>query len=213
MDCYFIEISGIPKECVHPGFRSFESFYEPDTYTLFLSVNGRLTNRHCKRANLKSQELAEALLEYWEPRLSTRGWGSFSSNVRRERADRWREKLIPKSSSEAMDFLNSHANSPIRTQSKDIGSFVIVVEGIRTNSFSYELGYWSRDKKHGWVISSSLAHAQRYKSHSYCTKVINERLARSNSKNKARVHKLTAEELIQIKDDKEEHWNHVFCRF
>jgi len=75
MKCFFIEVMNIPKEKLHAGLRSYQEYEEPDTYNLFLSIKGRLSNNSSNRANLDTLDLAERFLEYWKPRLEARSWG------------------------------------------------------------------------------------------------------------------------------------------
>ncbi len=88
---YFIKVSGVSKEKVHRGFIYMDEWQEPDTYTLFLAITGRLSNKETNRANLDSQELADQLLAYWLPGLKSRGWGDFKAKVVCERANKWVE--------------------------------------------------------------------------------------------------------------------------
>jgi len=212
MDCYFIEITNIPKDKIHAGLRSFRGFDEPETYTLFLSTTGRLSNKPSKRANLDTLNLAETFLEFWQPRLETRGWGDFQCYIRKEKADKWREKQLPISSVSTRTFLNEHADNTIKESSKIQGKLIIAVDGVSSGSFSNKEGYWSRHKKLGWGIASNMAGAKRYKSATSCLKIIKQHLSGPNTKFRARIHELTLEEIRLIQKQKNEHWDFVFCR-
>lgn len=211
MDVYFIVISDIPKDKVHPSFRYMEEYEEPETYSLFLSIRGRLTNKHSNRANLDSYELATKLLEYWEPRLATRGWGNYQSAIRCEKADKWREKKVSKNVEETLAFLEEHQDSVVRKQSKSQGNMVIFVQGIKPDNAPFKEGYWSRHKKHGWVVSSDITHAQRYKTRTYCQTIIANKF--SGSKFSVSIKTLSQEELTYIETQKKQHWDSVFCKF
>jgi len=213
MKCFFIEVMNIPKEKLHPGLRTYQGYEEPDTYNLFLSTKGRLSNSPNKRANLESLDLAESFLEYWKPRLEKRDWGNFNCSIRQEIADKWRERQIPVSSTETVEFLNAHANSPIKKASKADKNLVILIDGVEFESIPLKQGYWSRHKKHGWIITSNIAHAQRYTSKAHCLNIIKKSLSPSSTKYRAKVHELTPEERSLIKDQKEEHWDSVFAGF
>ena len=51
MDAYFIEISGIPKDKVHPSFRHMEEYEEPETYSLFLQRFELFLVTNCQMRN------------------------------------------------------------------------------------------------------------------------------------------------------------------
>jgi len=203
----------IPKDKLHAGLRSYQGYEEPDTYNLFLSTKGRLSNSPNKRANLETLDLAESLLEYWQPRLEERDWGDFDCCIREEKADKWRERQIPVSSAKTVEFLNTHVDSQIKKASKKDKNLVILIDGVEFESLSLKQGYWSKHKKSGWIITSNIVHAQRYTSKAHCLNIIKKSLSSAKTDYRAEVHELTLEERNLIKNQKEEHWDFVFCRF
>jgi len=203
----------IPKEKLHAGLRSYQEYEEPDTYNLFLSIKGRLSNNSSNRANLDTLDLAERFLEYWKPRLEARNWGDFSCLIREEKADKWKERQIPVSSSETVEFLNKHTGNPIKKASKKDKNLVILIDGVKFDSLPLKQGYWSRDKKFGWGITSNIVHAQRYTSEAHCLNIIKKSLSSAETDYRAEVHELTLEERSLIKREKDEHWDSIFCRF
>jgi len=84
---------------------------------------------------------------------------------------------------------------------------------VEFESLPLKQGYWSRHKQRGWLITSSIVHAQRYTSEAHCLNIIKKSLSNPNRAYEAKVHKLTSDEISLIKDQKEEHWDAVFSRF
>ena len=170
MNVYYIEVSGIPKESLLPALRWMDPYSEPDKYTLNLSITGRLTSKPTKRANLDSYKLAEELLEYWEPRLRTRGWGNISVTVQSEVGNKWLERKVPEHSELARQYLGDHADTKVRVRSKEKGNLIIAVRGYQAAlGLQSDNLYLSKFTKEGsWIVSTNISSARRYTDRRRC---------------------------------------------
>ena len=92
MDGYYVEIVLHEKESVpinlRPGCWDIE-----ERFSFRISIGGRLTDT-LKKSLVETRELAEKLLEFWMPKLESRGYGVFSTEVKAVRLGKWEENWM-----------------------------------------------------------------------------------------------------------------------
>ena len=210
MDIYFIKVSGVPSERVHAGLRKYH-WEEPETYTLFLTVQGRLTDSNTKRANINNVVLAEQFYDYWEPRLRGRKYGNIIIELASETANKWQEKTVDKTSERITELLENGAgkNNPSKSQKYD-GKLIIKLN-FKESDGAPAAGFLSAYRNDGIVsISSHISGARRYKSLPHCRKLISELESHVNLE--AEIKSLSDKDVGIIEGHKEERWDFVFGR-
>jgi len=87
MDGYFVEIVLHEKENVPINLRP-DCWPVEECYSFRISIGGRLTDT-LKKSLVETRELAEKLLEFWMPKLESRGYGVFATEVKAVSLGKW----------------------------------------------------------------------------------------------------------------------------
>ena len=174
MDIYYVEVSGIPKECVHAGLRKFEQYSNIETYDLFLTTNGRLTDSLTKRVNLNDEYLAMEFIEYWRPRLIARQYGNIRIELKTETANAWQEKGVYKHKEKVESLLKNDAHKNISKKRVPINNGNIVIRVTHKDNEEKEQKGFVRGLTNAGIvtITPALHNARRYKSESHCEKIL-----------------------------------------
>ena len=87
MEGYYVEIVLHDKEAIPINLRP-DCWDVEENFSFYISINGRLTDKF-KKSLVGTPDLAEKLLEFWMPKLESRGYGVFSTEVKAVRLGKW----------------------------------------------------------------------------------------------------------------------------
>lgn len=90
MGGYFVEIVLHEKDAVPVNLRP-DCWHVEERFSFRLSIGGRLTDT-LKKSVVETRELAEKLLDFWTPKLESRGYGVFSAKVKTISLGKWESK-------------------------------------------------------------------------------------------------------------------------
>ena len=92
MEGYYVEIALQDKEAIPINLRP-DCWAVEERFPFHLSVGGRLTDTF-KKSLVETRDLAEKLLVLWTPKLESRGYGMFSTEIKAVHLGKWETKWV-----------------------------------------------------------------------------------------------------------------------